>query len=131
MTESTDKAPAHEREQSFWASFSQGDAKLFLVTFAGTVAANVVTVMIVAVAVVVARSGTKGRPTAFGVLIDLFCAVSGVLAVTVGVTTVRPLRKIDKTSRAVFLAVGILAVVLGLIGVLFLLILLGYAVGVK
>jgi hypothetical protein len=44
-----------ERQESLWASFTRDDMKLFLVTFAGTVAANIVTVMVVAVAVIFAR----------------------------------------------------------------------------
>jgi hypothetical protein len=40
-----------DEQQSFWASFNRDDdAKLFLVTFAGTVAANIVTVLIGAAA---------------------------------------------------------------------------------
>jgi hypothetical protein len=122
---------AEEREQSLWASFSRADMRLFLVTFAGTVAANVVTVMVVAVAVIVARSGTSGRPTAGGVLIDLFCGLSGAMAVGIGVTAIRPLRKSGTQFRGVMLAIGGIAVATGLLGVVFLLIVLGYAVGVK
>jgi hypothetical protein len=63
MTESTEKESAEEREHSFSASFSQGDLRLFLITFAGTVAANILTVMVVAVAVILARPQLVGRPT--------------------------------------------------------------------
>jgi hypothetical protein len=68
MTEESaaeDRAVAGEhRNESFWASFNRADAKLFLITFAGTVAANVVTVMTVAVAIIVARLLQAPAPSA-------------------------------------------------------------------
>ena len=54
---------ADEREQqSFWESLDRADKKLFLVTFAGTVAANVVTVTVLAIAVIIARPSVSGQP---------------------------------------------------------------------
>lgn len=49
-----------ERQESLWASFNRADMRLLIVTFAGTVAANVVTVMVVAIAIIVARSQING-----------------------------------------------------------------------
>lgn len=122
---------SEERERSFWASFSQADMKLFLVTFAGTVAANVVTVMVVAVALIASRPATGGRPTVGSVLIDLFCVICGVLTVGVGVHAFRQKRPKDTESRVIALMVASLTLFMGLLSSVYLLVLLGYAVGVK
>ena len=54
------------RKESFPGSFSRDDAKLLLITFAGTVAANVMTVIAVAAAIIVdRRPGNQGTSTDF------------------------------------------------------------------
>jgi hypothetical protein len=68
MTDSpADEAP-EEREKPFWQSFTQADIKLLMVTFIGTVAANIVTVIVVAVAVVLVRSSAHPKATGRSVL---------------------------------------------------------------
>lgn len=57
-----------ETRTSFWASFTQADMRVLVITFAGTLAANIVTVLVVAVAVVVARSSAHPKPTGSSVL---------------------------------------------------------------
>lgn len=56
-------AEIEPENESLWASFNRADMKLFIVTFAGTLAANVMTVTVVAVALLIARPLTIGRPT--------------------------------------------------------------------
>ena len=131
MTESTEKEPAEERERSLWASFSQADMRLFLVTFAGTVAANVVTVMVVAVALIVARPQISGRPTVGAVLILVGFAVTGVVMVGRNVISLLRKRPRDTTSRTLNAPLLTLTVLLGLITSEIVLVLLGLAVGVK
>ena len=112
------------------ASFTQADLKLFLVTFAGTVAANVGTVMIVAVAVIVTRPPIGVRPGAGAVLTDLCGAAIGLMTIGIGVAALRRWRSSYKTSRPEVVML-VLAAVMGLGTLAFLLALLGYAVGVK
>ena len=131
MTESTEKEPAEERERSLWASFSQADMRLFLVTFAGTVAANVVTVMVVAVALIASRPSNGGRPTVGAVLIDLACVICGVMTVGIGVAAFRRKGPRDTTSRTITVMIASVTVFMGLLASVYLLILLGYAVDVK
>jgi hypothetical protein len=45
------------REESLWDSFTRADMKLLRITFAGTLAANVVTVMVVATVAVAGMAG--------------------------------------------------------------------------
>jgi hypothetical protein len=115
--------PAEERERSFLASFSQADLKLFVVTFAGTVAANVVTVIIVAVALLLARPPAGVRPTPAAVLIDLYAVVIGLMTVGIAIRHMRGGRR--------DLVLLFLVTITGLGGLIFAMILLGYAVGVK
>ena len=131
MAASTEKEPAEEREGSLWVSFSQADMRLFLVTFAGTVAANIVTVMVVAVALIASRPANGGRPTVGSVLIDLFCVISGVMTVGIGVAAFRYKGRRDTTSRTITVMIASVTVFMGLLASVYLLILLGYAVDVK
>jgi hypothetical protein len=105
------------------ASFSQADLKLFVVTFAGTVAANVVTVIIVAVALLLARPPAGVRPTPAAVLIDLYAVVIGLMTVGIAIRHMRGGRR--------DLVLLFLVTITGLGGLIFAMILLGYAVGVK
>ena len=96
MAANTEKEPAEEEEHeaSFWASFTRADTRLFLMTFAGTVAANIVTVMVVAVALIASRPSNGGRrPTVGSVLIDLFCVISGVITVRIGLAAGIPVAR--------------------------------------
>jgi hypothetical protein len=120
-----------EHEESFWASFTRADRRLFLITFAGTVAANVVTVMVVAIALIVARPPPGVRPTPAAVLLDLGVVVIGLMTIGIGVAALRRWRPRDTTSRANDMVTLVLTVVMGLFTLVFLLVLLGYAVGVK
>jgi hypothetical protein len=128
---STGEPAEKERQESVWASFGRADAKLFMVIFAGTVAANVVTVMIVAVALIAARSGSNGRPHLGAVLIYLGCVIAGVVTVGVGVQALRQKRPKDTESRVIALMVAAFTLLMGLLSSVYLLVLLGYAVGVK
>jgi hypothetical protein len=120
-TEHGDKEP----EPSFLASFNRADAKLFLVTFAGTVAANVITVMVVAVAVILARPQLAGRPTVGLVLVYLFLGGFGVLLTSVSIVRLRRKRVISKMFILILMVFSAILVSEDL------LILLGFAVRVK
>ena len=77
----TEDGAAQEPTPSGWKSLSS-DTRLFIVTFAGTVLANVVTIMVVAVAVIIARPRVSGQPkTAVNILWYIgLAAVSTVIA---------------------------------------------------
>ncbi|SRR5229473_7130404 len=83
MTATTPKEPRDDPDRSFWRSFSQADMRLLVVTFAGTVAANVMTVLLVATAILVAkRQPRTGRAAleyllagAVSLLLLVVCAV--------------------------------------------------------
>ena len=47
--------PEQEQEQTFWRSLSGAEMRLLVITMAGTLAANIVTVLVVATAVIGAR----------------------------------------------------------------------------
>ena len=49
------RAEAKPEPEPFWASFNDTDVKLFVVTFAGTLAAGVLTVVIVGLGLLVIR----------------------------------------------------------------------------
>jgi hypothetical protein len=94
------------------------------------VADNVVTVMVVAVAIIVAR--TSSRPALGPVLIDLACVVFGLMVIFVGLIARRATStREDTTSRTIGAVLLAVMQFCGLVTVVFLLALLGYAVGVK
>ena len=120
-----------EAEKSFWASFTQADKRLRLITFAGTVAANFVTVMVVAAAVILTRPPNTSGPTLGSVLIYLGCVICGVLAVGVGITVVRRKPPAGTIFRTFAVTLGFFLVAMGLITSVFLIVLLGEAAGLK
>jgi hypothetical protein len=130
--DSQEEHGAKEVERSFWATFTRADMRLFLVTFAGTVTANIVTVMVVALALIASRppSGQQGA-NAGGVVILVIFSVLGLASVIVSVAALRRNRSkhtMDLTTKVILAA---LAVSLGVLALLSLLILLGWAAGVK
>jgi hypothetical protein len=130
-TDDSHEERAEEDHRSFLASFSPADLRLFLITFAGTVAANVVTVMVVAVAVIAARPKVSGRPTVGDVLAFLFCAICGIGFLCWFPVWVRDKRTKGKISPRENVLILIMLVLMGLITSEILLLLLGWAVGVK
>jgi len=50
VTTTDQKERGEDQEPSFWPSFTRADTRLFIVTFAGTLAANVMTLVVVALA---------------------------------------------------------------------------------
>lgn len=105
------------------SSFNRDDVKLFLVTFAATVTANVVTLMVVVVAVILARhSTTPSQPATVPVLLILGCVIFAVMTVGIGVSAFRQKRPGKAIPRMIGLIVTVVA---GVITVVFLLVLLG------
>lgn len=112
-----------ERQESLWESFNRADMKLFVVTFAGTLAANVVTVMVVAVAIIFDRP--VKRPTAPPVLDYVIIAIVSMIGLGVGRTLLH--HKASRNRR-----LGVMSVAWAVtVGLMTLLVLLGHAVGVK
>ena len=133
MTEIAKKEPGQEPKMPFWGSFSQADIRLLVITFAGTVAANVVTVLVVAVAIIAVRSSANPRPTLSAVLALLVSLVAfAVIVVASTVAAIRQNRHPGGMYTRVFMVVMVgLTVLLALGALFFLLVLIGYAVGVK
>lgn len=131
MTDETadeeDRPEEKKDTESFLASFNRADAKLFLITFAGTVAANIVTVLVVAAAIILDRP-QNGAPSPAGeVPAALISSAVGILGIIVCLIALR--RKWgDLTTR---LMISFLALSLSVLTMIFLLILLGDAAGVK
>jgi hypothetical protein len=106
--------------------------RLLLVTFAGTVAANLVTVMLVAIAIIFARPSNGVRPTPGTVLFYLLDVWVGTSVVVSLLTWLRKKRPRGSTSRTIAtITVAFVTVTVTLSTVVVLLILLGWAVGVK
>jgi hypothetical protein len=121
-----------ERQEPLWASFTRADMRLFLVTFAGTVAANLVTVVVVAVAIIFARPPNSARPTAGVVFNYLYLVSFGIFALVGLLSWFRKNRSKGSTSRTIATIWVVFATVtLVLMTLVLLLVLLGYAVGVK
>ena len=50
---------SEEKEKSFWGSFNRADGKVFLITLARTLAANIVTLLVVAGTIILAAASTR------------------------------------------------------------------------
>ena len=101
----TDPEPWSEPEKFFWASFNRADMKLFLLTFGGTLTANVLTVLVVGVALIVAQAGTPGRVQAF-TRADTWLVIGGLVAGVVGAGLI-VLGLVRDRWRVVYLGAGI------------------------
>jgi len=113
---------APKPEQSLWASFTQADRKVFLITFAGTVAANVATVLVVALAVIIARSSHTGWFADTGLALTF-----GMMCLTQRVKSWYRQEGRRITSPALITYVACFAVLLTVL----LLVLVGRAAGIK
>jgi hypothetical protein len=118
----THEEPAEEPKPSLLDSFSQADLKLFLITFAGTVAANVVALMFVGLAVLLVRVvGTPSGP------VEVVMVVL-VLFMCVGIATLLMVwRKEAPESQFLLWSAGVLS----MFALVWVLTLLGWATGVK
>jgi hypothetical protein len=116
-----------DAEPSFWDSFNQADVKLFVVTFAGTLAANIVTVLVVAFAVIADRTSNRPVDTPITIALTAPVVFVGFLAMTAGDRLLRRQRKIAR-RRKVFLWILVLTWPIVLTAVL---VLLGWAAGIK
>jgi hypothetical protein len=117
-------------EQSFLASFSRGDMKLLVVTFLGTVAANLVTVAVVGYSIILARN-ISGIPGGLKEGTELYGgAIAGLLVFGFLLDLIR--RHQRSRFRVVLRRMSIGCLVLaGLYGLGLMLALLGAAAGVK
>jgi hypothetical protein len=122
-----DQPEGRAEQHSSLTSFDQADLKLLVVTFAGTLAANIVTAFVVAIAIIEARPGFLGRPTLFH---DLFEPAFGLALSLSTIIVVRISGRGNTTARERrFTSVSIL--IMGLFACSQVLVLLGLALGVK
>ena len=135
MPETKDKPPDTEKKRdSIFTNWTSGDSKLLIITIAATVVANIFTVILVALAVIVARSmrpnpGTPGS-YAFFVGSSLFPLI-GVWMILSFLRITRRRKEVDFTGRVIkwiIIAVGILE---GFFALLYVLGMIGFAVGVR
>jgi hypothetical protein len=123
-------------EPSFLASFSQDDLRLLVMTFVGTLAANVVTVAVVAVALLsrplIHPSSLRYEPLGFAAVAVFVAFLLAALITLVRKKTWRiDARTGQKASRAyVIVAISTMSG-LGILSLVLLLAMLGYAAGVK
>jgi ABC-type glycerol-3-phosphate transport system permease component len=118
-------------QQRFLDLLTRDDVKLFCVTFAATVAGTIVTAMIAGAAVALDRSKFVGRPNFLAILLLSWPAFWGIVAVVVVVRESRHKHNEDNedTLRRSHRRLLVLLVALGT--AFLLLVLLGYAAGVK
>ena len=128
MTDETaEDRPEEKKAESFLASFNRADAKLLIVTFAGTVAGGLATVMVVAVAIICVRWEASQSPSAIHLTIIVLSGLGvGISAIISGLSGFRRYHAVF--DRRADLAVALMGVA---IVTFTLLLLLGYAVGVK
>ena len=69
-----------KQDEPILRSFSRDDAKLLIITFAGTVAANIITVILVGLAIVSARSsGFTTHRSWSSILLDVAVLIAGIV----------------------------------------------------
>jgi hypothetical protein len=124
-TEDQAEAEAERKKESLWDSFTRTDLKLLIVTFAGTLAANIVTVIVVAVAVVIARWNLAGQRLSIRVVIGNLVAAVVFMGCEIII-----IRRMRRTGQKDILLVTLVAAS-GLFILLFVLVLIGYASGVR
>jgi hypothetical protein len=109
-------------------TWDRADWKLFLVTFAGTMAANLGTVLAVAVAVILVRQPGGKHVPVDQVVIFVVAAFMGISGVTLGLTLFRRIGPPLRPPTWVFRLYFAITAALVLISVL---VLLGLASGIK
>ncbi len=129
MTATEQEEPAEDRKTSLRHSFSQADMRVLVVTFAGTLGANVMTVVVVAAAVVVARGSPRTAGTVFQYL--AVAAAGAVMTVVFTFLFRRTSRPYDLNGWVLAAIFGVFAVSACLSTLALLLGLVGVAVGMK
>lgn len=115
-------------QRPFWASFNRNDAKLLLITFAGTVAANLVTVMVAAVAII-SVTGSP-RPTTQSVVDALIFGVGALALTGLGLVIVR--QRWHEPNRRFLNASWIISLIsMSFTALYWLLLLVGYVARIK
>lgn len=135
MPETKDKpADDEKKRESIFRDWTSDDSKLLIITIAATIVANIFTVIVVALTVIVARSmrpnpGTPGS-YAFFFGSSLFPLI-GVWIILSFLRTTRRKKEVDLTGQVIkwiIIAVGILE---GFFALLYILGMIGFAAGVK
>jgi hypothetical protein len=135
MPKETDESADSERpNKPIFQSWTPGDIKLLIITIAGTVAANIITVIIVALAIIVARSfrPNPGTPSNYIFLLGIsaFPALAAYAAFSSLYRTKRERTAslLDKARKWAMIVSGLGA---GFLTLLYILGWIGFAVGVK
>lgn len=131
----TENQVESETSKSLVESLTREDVKLFIITVVATVFSNVITVIIIALAIILARSsrphpGTLGNYAFFfGVTMFTFLGVSGGLwSLIVARTRHGKSDYVEKILKWIIVAVS---VVEGIIALIFALTWVGFSAGVK
>lgn len=123
-----------KREKSIFRNWTPGDSKLLVITIAATVTANIVTVILVALAVIVARSfrPNPGTPGNYAFLFGI--SALPVITACVAFSTLRRLRRERATflgDRAFKWVMAILGITAGFSALLYILGWIGLAAGIR
>lgn len=122
-----DREPTSHKKPVF-PSFSQDDIKLLMITFAGTVAANIVTVLFVGLAIVAAHSADITHLSLISILVLPVVTIGGIMVPIVVRTSLRRLRDSDKLLKKIVIG---LTIFLTGCTIYFLLVWVGIAAGIK
>jgi hypothetical protein len=120
-----------EPAKSFWGSFNQADMRMLVVTVAGTVVGGAVLVMVVAVAVILAKSWAKAGYAAEGARVFGYGTASSAFLGFMFGRAQRLYRRRGQDVRAIRRVVIFMYVVASLQALILVLALLGAAAGVK
>jgi hypothetical protein len=124
-----------EPAKSFWGSFNQADMRMLVVTVAGTVVGGTLLVMVLALAVIIAKSwsGRSGGIAEGSKLFGTGAAGAAVLGFLFGraLRFYKKRRHDDQTLRVLRAVVILLYWVAAIEGLILVLALLGAAAGVK
>jgi amino acid transporter len=123
------------KEESVLQGLTKEDGKLFLITVAATVVANIVTVIIVAIAIILARSA---RPHPATPANYAFSFVFALVPALVGLPTLYSLSRFkgssqlsDNVNKVIKLIIRVLVIVVGTLSLLFILAWIGFAAGIS
>jgi hypothetical protein len=135
MPKETDESADSERpNKPIFQSWTPGDIKLLIITIAGTVAANIITVIVVALAIIAARSGrpTSNTPGAYAFLLGAtsFPVITVYMAFSY-LHHIRHRRSNSFGDQAFKWVLTILGLASGCIALVYILTWIGFAVGIK
>jgi hypothetical protein len=128
-----DEIQPTRNNKSFFPAASTDDIKLLVITFVGTVAANLITVLIVGLAVIIAREHIFNTNHANGVGIAalIFMTFSTIILPVLWLSGLRRMRHRTDTPGPIVKMVMVSSVVMTGIAILLILTWVGIASGIK